>query len=155
VRFITRGCQECAEFPRSFLYGRTYDVAARIDAEAVEKIQGGARRNDVVEVDHCAVLPEEDAAVAAHIAGLTNHLAFVIDRTTKARDVPWKRAEAAGHVVLPQESHTNWAVECRTDDLPLVIDGAWRKSQVSECTQVGRCSFLPKYGVGSRQGAIG
>jgi len=141
-----RDCQETMDLAAA-VAAKTHDLARRIDAESVEKIQGRLAGNEAIEVVHRPILPEECSQVLpAGIDRDAGHLSLVVDRDGSAYDVPRQRAKVGHPALLPQECvlvHVAWQIR-RSDNLIPIVDGEAGIFQFSsETAEVNRPLALP------------
>ena len=71
--------------------GRADDLATRIDIFRKKGNQGRAGRNDLTQVGHPAIVPEDRTQVPARIDRDADHIAHVVDAESHASDVAGKR----------------------------------------------------------------
>ena len=103
----------------------TYDFAVVVDARCYQQRPAGIGRDELVQIGHLAVLPEERPQVVVNRC-IADHLAQVIDVECRARRVLiTQRAQILDRTISPDHSVLRAAIVqvAGSNDRTLIVDG--------------------------------
>src|SRR5215471_4168508 len=127
---VTRDQQECAAFAKdvdwrySWRHANAGNLSALIDGIPENQVEVGARRNQRVQIDDGAVLPEKSRVLKnqATPERVAHHLAAPIDRPRLAVTVAFDVAEISGYAFAPEIRIVNFIREhSRSDDFSQIV----------------------------------